>query len=552
MWRKLILIIVLMFILPGDLLAVEIFHDDFTDLEKVDVLNTTAHVDTAAGWVALPRQPIPSAVDVRAEGWEDAVASRNGIEVYTYDDATGRKIKNEELSIPEATDSIGVACRDDVPVIWVLTPTSLAMYSHVDGSMQTSPSRSVSGLSGVLSASAWKGLDRVVLLTKTPDNKGKIEVYRDAGEINLYLVMDTGIEDPVAVCTVPGTPDFLFAARTGVYYYAFDDATGGFLLHPCKQATNLSGVLTVSAKDENAFLVAEGNDANYYLWTEPSGASKIAQYSRTEMSGLLSVSMKPRADEYATLTAGGNQDYWMYDDLSGCMKRNGILSRSGISLNLQHLSPAEYRSTAFSTTKNYDNVRISAVTDIPEGTGITFYVSSDGGAGWTETANGDWTTVPSGNCFSVKAVLFTTDPGVTPKILSITLEASALEIKNLKVLAVAANYPDQQLPTNNFPVTARIGAEVLFEVETEGYAQSVQAAFSLGPDEILIPLRPTGNFESNAWRGSYVVPCDAVEGSFISIVVKAQKESSQKTLAEERFIRITGNVLDVMDIILTQ
>lgn len=557
MWLK-ALIGLFLFLLPiwpvENVLAVELFQDNFTNLSKVDTVETSAVVNTAAGWISLPQQSLPNALDVRGkEGWEDAIATTNGIEVYTYDDATSTKIKNSGMSIFEEISSTGVVCRDDVPAIWSLTPTSLTLYSYIDGSMQTNPSWIVTGLSGVLSVSAWEGLDQVILLAKTPDNKGRINIYREAGGVvSLYFTMETGLSDPVAVSAVPGTPDFLYATSTGIYYYLYDDATGGYLLHPVKQIKDLSGVRSISAKDENAFLAAEGNDANYYLWKEPEGASKVVQYSSTDLSNLLSVSIKPWEVEYATLTADGQQDYWMFDAAAGSMTKNNVLSRSGISLNLQYVSPAEYRSVTVPTEVNYENVKISAVTDEPENTNITLYVSLDGGSSWIETPNGQWTPVPAGNRFAVRAVLSTSDPGNTPKILSLKLEASVLEVKDLKVLAVAANYPDQEMPYIDFPVRVRSGAMVQFEVQSSGFAESTWASFPLGEGSHMVPLSmPVEASETNVWRGSYVVPDDAVEGSLLEVTVTVEKDGVRRTLTESSFIRVQGSVLDILFLILT-
>lgn len=539
---------------PEDVLAVEIYHDDFTNLSKVDTVNTTADIDVTAGWVSLPKQPLPSAIDVRAAGWEDAIASTNGVEVYTYDDATGAKIKNIGLSIPQVNDASGVACRDDAPALWSLTPSSLTLYRFSDGSMQTSPSLTVTGLSGVLSASTWEGLDKVVLLVRSLDNKGRIDIYREVAEsVNLYLTLDTGLSNPVAVSVVPGTPDFLYATSTGVYYYMYDDATGGFLLHPAKQASDLTNLRSVSARDEESFLVAEGNDANFYFWKEPVGVSKVPKYSIEELSDLLSVSIKPRENEYATLTASGQQDYWMLEDSTGGMTKNSVLSRSGITLNLQYLSPAEYRSVAFPTTSNYDTVRVTAVTEVPTDTALTFYVSSDGGATWLETSNGGWIPVTAGDSFVVKAVLSTSNPGKTPKILSLKLEASVLEVENLKVLAVAANNPDQVLPSDDFPVSVRMGAMIQFEVQSSGFAESAWASFSLGEGSNMVPLYiPVEDNETNVWRGSYVVPEDTVEGYLLEVTVTVEKGGVKRSLTESSFIRVQGSVLDIVSLILTR
>lgn len=333
----------------------------------------------------------------------------------------------------------------------------------------------------------------------------------------------------------------------------YDDATGSFLLHPDKQKIQLSEVRSISAKDVGGFVVVEGNDVNYYMWGEPSGALRIDSKSITGLDDLISLSMKPKEDEYATLTAGGQLDYWVFNAATGSMTKNGVLSRSGITLNLQYLSPAEYRSVAVPTAINYDTVRISAITDEPDDTVVTFYVSSDGGTSWMEASNGEWTTVPAGNSFTVRAVLSSSDPEKTPKILSLKLEASVLEVKDLKVLAVAASYQNQVLPSSDFPVRVRSGAMIQFEIHSSGFAESAWASFPWGECLNMVPLyMSVEERETNFWRGSCIVPDNAVEGSLLELTVTVDKGGVRRTLIESEFVWVQGNVLDIVTLIMTR
>ena len=546
------LFVLVVLALPPPSFAVTLLDDDFNDLNNVDTANTTAVVDTANGWVILPTVPLSSAVDVRKEGWEYAVATRNGIEVYTYDDAAGAMVKNNALSISAETDAIGVACRDDEPSIWALTPDSLTLYKYNAGGMQTSPSQKVTGLTGVLSVSAWNGLDKAALLSKTADNRARVEIYRDvSGTVNRVFTLDTDLLDPVALCTVPNTPDFILATKTATYYYCYDDATGNYVQHPAKKALGLSGLKSVSARDDGSFVAVEGSDANFYMFSD-SGALKAGVLSKAGLNKPVSVSIKPGEYEYAVLTSSGEVEYWMYDGTG--MVKNSSLSKSGLSLNIGYISPGEYRSKVIVAPVNYDEVKVTADVDLPTGTGVDFYVSADGGVNFTHVANGVWTTVPAGRNFAVKAVLTTTNPAVSPKLLRIRLEATSLSVSNLRVLAIAANDPGQVLPTSSFPVKVKIGAMVQFEVTTTGYAEQVWAAFTIGPDSSLVPLILLGPPvpENNTWRGTYVVPGDAVEGATIGITITAQRGNLQKHLVQNPFILVQGSVLDVVELSLTR
>ncbi|NPV73327.1 MAG: hypothetical protein HPY89_05960 [Pelotomaculum sp.] len=544
-----IFFIALMFSLPPPSWAITVLDDDFNNLDYVDTTGTTAEVDTANGWVVLPGQPMASAIDVRKEGWEYAVATKNGIEVYSYDDASCSMVKNSALSIASETTAIGVACRDDEPSIWALTPDSLTLYKYNAGGMQTSPSQKVTGLTNVLSVSAWNGLDRAALLSRTGDNKARVEIYRDvSGSVNKVFTLNTDLADPVAICTVPNTPDFILATKTVTYYYCYDDATGGYVQHPAKYVLGLSGLKSASARDDGSFVALENSDANYYMFLDSGGAARSDVLSKAGLSSPVSVSIKPGEYEYAVLSSTGSVDYWMYDGAG--MVKNSSLSISGLSLNQGYLSPAEYRSKAITTAGSYDEVKITAAENLPAGTEIKYYVSTDGGASFTEVQNGVWKQVPAGNNFVARAVLSTTDPAKTPRVLHVKLEVTTLSISNLRVISIAANEPGQTLPTSTFPVRVKVGAMVLYEVSTSGYAESVNAAFTIGPGTSLVPM--TSLFpvvpENNTWRGTYVVPSDAVEGATIGITLTAAKDTIQKQLIQNPFILVNGNVLDVVDL----
>lgn len=536
--------------LPPPSWAVTILEDDFNDLNYVDIESTTAEVDTINGWVVLKSQPMASAVDVRGDGWEHAVATKNGIEVSTFDAAVGGLVKNEALSVSSETTAIGVACRDDSPSVWSLAPDALTLYKYNAGGMQTSPAQKVTGLTGVLSVSAWNGLDKAALLSKTGDNKAKVEIYRDiSGTVNKVFTLHTELLDPVALCTVPDTPDFILGTKTAVYYYCYNDATGGYFQHPAKQALGLSGLKSISARNDGSFVALENSDANYYMFLDSGGAARSDVLSKTGLSNPVSVSMKPGEYDYAILSSSGSLDYWMYDGTD--MVKNSALSRTGLNLNGGYASPGECRSKLVTTSQNYDTARISADVSLPAGSSIHFFVSFNGGVNFTELTNGAWAEIPSGRNFVVRAVLETADPAVTPKLLHWKLELSTLTISNLRVLAIAMNEPGQALPTSTFPVRVKMGAETLFEVSTSGFANQVIADFTNGMQVILTPLNPTTG-ENNTWRGRFTVPLDAVDGAAIGVTLTAMTDTKQKQLVQNPFILINGQVLYEVDLKLTQ
>ncbi|RYD01479.1 hypothetical protein N752_29700 [Desulforamulus aquiferis] len=215
------------------------------------------------------------------------------------------------------------------------------------------------------------------------------------------------------------------------------------------------------------------------------------------------------------------------------------------------MAPKEYWSKIFSTAVEYEEVKLTVMEDIPANTSITYWLSSNGGLNFTAINPGSWVTITPGKNFVVKAILDTTDNEVTPRILYVKLEASTLMIRDLIVTAIAKNKIGQILPTSNFPVEVKAGADVIFEVTTEGFAESVVAEFTTGANVTLTPRNPiTDNI--NTWWGSYIVPIDAVEPSSIGITLTAHKGVKQKHLNVNPFIYVRGSVYEVLDLRITK
>ncbi|MBO8128931.1 MAG: hypothetical protein H0Z39_07000 [Peptococcaceae bacterium] len=543
-----LLFLIILAALPPPSEAVTVFEDTFDDLSGVDTVHTTARVDTAAGVVTLPRQPMPSSVAVRKLGYEYAVATADGIKVFTFDDATGSLVENSALSIPTVTDAIGLAVRNDEAIIWALTNDSLTMYSFNGTGMSAVPGMVVTGLSNTLSVATWDGQTVAAVLSRSAGNTGLVNIYREVGGVlTNTFTLDTGLANPIAITAVPDTPDFVIATQTAVYYYLYDDATRGYVRHPARDVLGFSSVVSVSS-GETGFVALDYSEAEYWMYTDPSGAGRVDILSVGGLTEPVAVSLKPGSYEYAVVTDSGQIQYWMFDG-SG-MRRNPALETT-VNLARKYFHPAEYWSKVLNTPRDYDEVRLTVQDDIPAGTSIKYYVSSDGGSNWTQVTPGTWHVVPPGRQFVVRAVLDTIDTSKTPKILQVKLEATTLLLRDLRVMAVAYNDPDQLLPTSSFPVEVKAGAEVMFEVTSEGYAERVHAVFSTGASIELSPKEPIDQ-DINTWRGFYTVPVDTEEGAIISVTLTAEKGSLQKHLTADPLIVVNGKVLYSVELALTK
>lgn len=545
-----LVVLIFIFFIPSPCSAEIVLDDTFINTDYVDLNRTTARVDTKNGWVTLAGVAKPNAIAMKQFGYEYAVATAAGIKVFTYDDATGTMTENNALSVPAATDALGIAVRQDEPNIWVLTENELTLYKFNGGSMSTNPNLKVSGLSDVLSVSSWSTRDKAAILSISGAGTGLVEVYdATSGTMAPVINFDTGKQNPVAVSVVMGTPDLVVATSDAYYYYAYDDATGGYFEDPRRTVVGLNNVIAVSSGDPGSVVLAR-NDVQYYFNNDAGTPEQAVALSSSPADGV-AISIKPDSYDYAVITEGGDVEYYTYNNESGTMARVSTLEVTGLELNGGYKENGEYYSVVITTGREYDEVRLTVDQDVPDGTSVHYFVTSDGGENWVGAIPGEWVTVVPNNKFAVKAVLATSDKSVAPKVYNVQLEASTLELMDLQIRAIAYNDPGQPVPITTFPARVKSGAEIQFEVITGGYAETVSAIFTTGHNVMLTPEAPVTEDE-NTWRGLYTVPADVEEGSTIGATVTAERGSKQKHLTQDPFILVSGSVLFEVDLSLSQ
>ncbi|TEB04736.1 hypothetical protein Psch_03498 [Pelotomaculum schinkii] len=428
-----------------------ILDDKYQNTSNVDMNKTTAYVDTSGGYVCLPQQPIPNAIAIQQFGYEYAVATTSGINVYDYDDATGKMSLNAALSIPSVTNATGIAVRQDAPEIWSLTNNALTLYSFNGSSM--SASATVTGLNNIVSVSAWSNADKAALLSNT----GVVTIYNaSGGSLTPTLTVNTELSSPVAVSVVPGTPNFVVSTGKAFYFYVYDDATGNYAQDTTKTVTGLSNVLSVSSQ-QGGVGVLNSSGVSYYSQDDAGGFKNTSVFSVSPISSPVAFSIKPGSYDYAVLTQSGDVKYYTYDDSSGTEIENTSLEVSGLNLVFMgYLHPKDYYSVVLHSGNICNTVRLTLNQTLPIGTSVTWYVSSDGGATWVTVTPSNWTTIAPGNQFVIHAVLDTSDSSITPKIFEVTLEVKALTgitlsptsmsvtgaNKFIGSLTVTANYSD--------------------------------------------------------------------------------------------------------------
>ncbi|MFZ5632148.1 MAG: hypothetical protein ACOY40_04810 [Bacillota bacterium] len=547
MKKILFLIVVLTFLTPLSVPAhAEIILDDgFIDKSRVDPAKTTARVDTENHCVLLPRQSLSSAVSVMENGIGYATASKDGVTLYEYDDAAGTMAANSAYSCPWVTDATGVSIRQDNLNVWAITSDSVACYRFNGAGMSNDPALKTTGLINVLSVAAFKSKDSALLL-QSDGNKAKITRYDAGANLNPALVFTPDIENPVSVSMVSDSPDFRLFTKTAVYYFMYDDAGSTYIEDPAKRISGLAEVISGSSDDMgNSILTNAG--LGYYINNDTGGASRVDVYSPGPANKPVAVSLKPGTYEQIFVDEDGNVQWWTYDDAASGMARVPGLEVSGLNLNRGYAHPGEYYSVVLNTAVSYDAAYLTVAEDKPAGTSISYSVSSDGGGSFVPIIAGSWTAVPRGRNFVLKAVLDTSDPQQTPKLLHVTLEADEDYILEGNILP----YPAER--GRNVTISARAvrlttGAPAMLDSCTARYPLETKknGEPALADGQLPVDAAMVYNAASGFWEHTFTVPEKTAggrwpdDGAYLASITGVSG-AAQKQITLD--LEVKGNIL---------
>jgi len=543
-YRLLLIILFIFFCFISPVYAETILDEGFTTTNMVDLTKTTARLDTLNNYVLLPRQSLTTSINSLENSTGYATASKEGIRLYEYNDATGRVEQNNVYSCPWATDATGVSIRQDNLNIWAITPDSIACYKFDGAGMSDDPALKTTGLVDVLSVAAYKAGDSALVLQGS-GNKAKITRYEAGVNLNPALVFQPDISDPVSVSMVNDSPDFKLFTKDSVYYFSYDEAGGTYIEDPARKIAGLSGVISGSS-DEAGNSILNNTAVSYYINNDAGGASRVEVLSPGPVNMPVAVSQKPGAYEQVFIDENGNVQWWTYDDAVGRMVRDPNMEISGLSLNKGYAHPRTYFSVNVNTAAAYDAAYLTVNEDRPAGTSISYYISSDGGLGFTAVPAGRWAAIPSGSNFVVKAVLDTDDPQQTPKLLQVVLNVDQ----------------DMVLEGNIDPQPAERGRNVT--ISARAFRLTTGFAVTLDSCSVRYPLETKANGESalpdgeaptdaamlyNAggfWEHTFTVPEKSVDGRWADDGVYRVRVTGIKGLSQKQTIIsfvLSGNIM---------
>ena len=522
-----------------------ILDEGFIDTSLVDLTKPTARVDTVNNYVLLPWQSLASSINSLENSTGYATASKEGIRLYEYNDATGKVAQNNVYSCPWATDATGVAIRQDNLNVWAITPDSIAYYKFDGAGMSDDPALKITGLVDVLSVAAYKAKDSALVL-QSSGNKAKITRYEAGVNLNPALVFQPDISDPVSVSMVNDSPDFRLFIKDSVYYFSYDEAGGTYIEDPARKIAGLSWVISGSS-DEAGNSILNNTAVSYYINNDAGGASRVEVLSPGPVNMPVAVSQKPGAYEQVFIDENGNVQWWTYDDAVGRMVRDPNMEISGLNLNKGYAHHRSYFSVNVNTAASYDAAFLTVNEDRPAGTSISYNISSDGGLSFTAVSAGRWVAIPSGSNFVVKAVLDTDDPQQTPKLLHVVLNVDQ----------------DMVLEGNIDPQPAERGRNVTISARalrlTTGFAITLDSCSVRYPLETKAngePALPDGESPTDAimvynvgtgfWEHTFTVPEKSVDGRWTDDGVYRVRVTGITGLSQKQTIIsfvLSGNII---------
>ncbi len=525
--------------------AMVILDERFTGTAGVDPARTTAMVDTERHCVLLSWRSLAGAIDVMDNGIGYATASKAGVTLYELDDATGRMAPNPAFSCPWVTDATGVSIRQDNLSVWAITGDSIAFYKFDGAGMSSDPALKVSGLVNTLSVAAFEEADSALLL-QGEAGRAVITRYDAGAEPGHGLVFRPGIEDPVSVSVVGRSMDFRLFTEEAAYYYSYDDAGGSYVEDPVKKITGLAGVVSADSNGTGNSVLT-GIDLGFYTSLDSGGAARVDVYSPGPVEQPVAVSLKAGTKEQVFLNENGIVQWWTYDDAAGRMVRDPDLEISGLDLNRGYSRPGLYYSAVLNTPEIYDAARLTAAEVKPEGTSVSYFVSSDGGVAFTAVSPGRWTAIPAGCSFVLMAELDTADPRQTPKIFNVVLEVE----EDIVLEGYIDPYPaerDRNVTIKAGAVSLSSGSPAMLDSCSVRYPLEVKAdgGPALPEGEMPAVAAMLYNPAAGLWEYTFTVPGKTVggrwpdDGTYL-VEITGTQGGTRKMLTLN--LEVSGNIL---------
>lgn len=550
--KKLFAFILISTVLISSSLAEEIFSDDFTTSDYISS-TTLKHVKENNGYLTIDSVYYPNAIAVSNKSTEYAVINDGKIEIYNMGETNARLVDTIDngniISSP-----IGITYADNGHSIWVLNEDSLVKYDLTGNS---DPISRIHGLENVMSITSSKGYETVSIL----DSNGNITGYKELIEGGIEKVSALSrpaekdeIENPLAISSVSSTDDIIMLNDNEVVYYEFDD--NNYKFNNSSLPVTMGDEACSIAATEGGFVILNKSGVDYYSIDEED--VKIQSiYSVGDVPNGVGISLKKDAYdeyEYAIIDEDGNVKYYQYDGNE--MKENEKLSREEIKIPRKLILDEEGKAYYISkeidqTDQTYNQVTLSAEQYSNDGS-ITWYIDTGNGR-FDEVANGGSKKI-EGQKFRIKAEMQIENIyGKLPKIDRVALDVSKVnevKIENVEVIGITKYQGDKELPTNDFPVEAKRGSQVVIRVITAEDVETVNMKLTVFNGKTLKDINME-KLKTGIFIGSVVFEPDELEGKTITAYFEPDSDSDF-SVSYDNFINIESAVSYDLDLQIRQ
>ena len=406
----------------------------------IDESSTSAVVDTDQNEIRLPKFA-PNTVAFWPDGSPDYVVTTS-TEVVHYSWNGSTMVENTVLNIPGQSNPLALAAPTPYPDVVVVDQAGAKHYSFTGSKMVENPALSAAGLAGALSIG-----ERDTTIAGLMGEE--VKAYTN-GSHNTSLEPTVSLSNPIGMALYPDKNNMVILEKDRTRFFM---STGTDMVeNPALAITGLDSPKAIGVGDHFDTAVVEGNDVKHYSF---DGSQMRYNNVLTVDYGLSSpsaVALRPGSND-RIIVDDDEVKYYSYSESLGQLVYDADRSTTvtGLSDIGGYVSSASVVSQIKDPGVNTTHLRLRAYCILPEGTSITWSLTTDGTTfkkawrvhnetgtticettpdnGGTWNSIGDitqaypssetkelWIELPAGRAIAWKAELATTKPQKTPKI----------------------------------------------------------------------------------------------------------------------------------------
>jgi hypothetical protein len=541
-------------------LAAEVYIDDsFDDLNKVDLLRTTAEVDTANGWVTLGPKNLANSLLLYTGNYDITLINGDAAETYRYNGAVMKGYV--PLSVTGGLhEPVSIAGRMGEYLILERGAREAAWY-HYDGSgMVKNGYQAISGLADPRALDVISGTYDFILLD---GNSIRRYGYDGSGYLPI-AALSVALPEANPLSISVEDDDFAFVildkAEKAVRYYSLKGGVMREEAGKSVQTGELTNPRSLSvSKDGGLYLIADENQIKAYSYD----GSRMVYNPHLSVQGLrkpLAVSLKPDMFDYAVLEQDiADNPQVSYFAFNG----SGMTEIPGLRITgLEKITYANHQvlqGKAGEAHHEVSGLQLLAEEALPPGTSIAWEATVDGVNWQTIRPGGVARFAAPGTKPSYRALLHTDDKAVTPKIWSVRLVDASLSVNGFQITGlVGPDIPGNPMLPTDRQVRIWAGYNVHFCITTTGGAESVVADIRAGGETItlssllggIMPDESSGTM-MNIWTGTFHTGVGVPAGTPLDISFTVWKGTESAYAEYPEFALIQGSALDLHKIHLT-